>query len=75
MLAEISQWIPFNTWLSLASIVVGVVVISPLLLSKSFRKRAEGIGSGDLEGIGLIVLVVAIVCIGLYNYLSSSAGA
>lgn len=75
MLADIWQWIPFHTWLSLASLVVGSAVIAPLLLSRAFRQRVKGTGPDDVEGLGLALLVVAVVGIGLYNYFGASAGA
>jgi hypothetical protein len=66
-LHAISSWWQFNFWTGLACLVAGVAVISPLLLSKSFRKRFGRIDF-DLEVLGLVVLVVAVILIGLYNH-------
>ena len=75
MLAEMWQWMQFDFWRSLACLAVGAVIIFPLLLNKSFRRRVNGFRSDDLEAIGLIVLVLAIVGIGLYNnYFGSGTG-
>ena len=68
MLDELWNWWQFNFWWGLACFAVGALVISPFLLSRSFRKwlaRTEF----DLEGIGLFVILAAIVTIGIYNQL------
>ena len=75
MLSEMWHWIQFDFWRSLACLAVGAVIIFPLLLNKSFRKRVNGFGLDELEAIGFIVLVISIVGIGLYNYFGASTGA
>ena len=70
MLHELLNWWQFNFWLGLASLAAGVAVISPFLLSKRFRKWLTR-GDFDLEGIGLVALVLAVIAIGLYNYFSA----
>lgn len=66
MLQQLWNWWQFNFWWGLACFLVGLAVISPFLVSRSFRKwlaRKEF----DLEGIGLIVIIVSITAIGIYN--------
>jgi hypothetical protein len=70
MLHELSNWWQFNFWLGLASLAAGIVVISPCLLSKRFRKWFSR-GDFDLEGIGLVALVLAVLAIGMYNYFAA----
>ena len=66
MLHELSNWWQWNFWLGLASLAAGIAVISPFLLSKRFRKLFSR-GDFDLEGIGLIALILAVIAVGLYN--------
>ncbi len=66
----VNSW-KFDFWLGLASLVAGLIVISPLLLSSRFRKRALDF---DLEAIGLFALVVLVVSIGCYNYFGAGSG-
>lgn len=61
----LSGW-QFNFWLGLACLAVGVLVISPFLLSKQFRRRFSTVDS-HLESIGLLAIALAIVVIGVYN--------
>ncbi|WP_282273225.1 hypothetical protein [Stenotrophomonas sp. PS02298] len=64
----------FNLWLGLASLCVGLVVISPCLLIPSLRRKILK-ADLDIEAIGLTALVVAIVAIGCYNYFGGAIGA
>lgn len=57
----------FNVWLGLASLGAGLAVVAPCLLVPSWRRRILRSGV-DIEGVGLIALVVVIVAIGCYNY-------
>lgn len=57
----------FNFWLGLASLGAGLAVVAPCLLVPSWRRRILRSGV-DIEGVGLIALVVVIVAIGCYNY-------
>lgn len=54
-------------WLSLASIGAGLVVLAPCLLVPSWRRRILR-SDIDIEGVGLITMVVVIAAIGFYNY-------
>ena len=66
MLQGMFEWWQYNFWLGLAGIVVGLAAISPFLLSKRFRKRLSR-SNLEPEGIGLLLIVLAIIAIGLYN--------
>lgn len=70
MLKEMLDWWWRHFWLGLAATVVGLIAISPLLLSKRFRKWFSR-SDLDLENLGLLLIVVAIVAIGVYNRLSA----
>ena len=74
MLKAIFDWWQFNFWLGTACLAAGIAVVLPFLLSKSFRKWF-GRADIDLETVGLIALVVAVVIIGLYNHFGRSGGA
>jgi len=56
-------------WFDVACLAAGTAVVSPFLLSKSLRKRLAR-SDLDLEKIGLIALIVALVAIGAYNRFS-----
>ena len=71
MLKEILEWWQYNLWLGLAGVVVGLVAIFPFLLSKRFRKWLSR-SSLDLEGLGLTIIVIAILLVGLYNWFIGS---
>jgi uncharacterized membrane protein (DUF4010 family) len=73
MLKTIVRWWQFHFWLGTACLVAGIAVVSPFLPSKAFGKWF-GRSDIDLETLGLVVLVVAVVIIGLYNYLGRSSG-
>jgi len=64
----------FNFWRGLASLCAGLLVISPCLLVPSLRRNILK-ADLDIEAIGLIALVVAIVAIGCYNYFGGTSGA
>ena len=74
MLSQILDTWQFNFWLGLASLCAGLVVISPCLLVPSLRRKIVK-ADLDIEGVGLIALVVAIVAIGCYNYFGGTSGA
>ena len=74
MLKTIFDWWQFNFWFGTACLAAGIAVVLPFLLSKTFRKRFAR-SDIDLEAIGLIALVIAVIIIGLYNYFGRSSGA
>lgn len=71
MLSQLLGTWQFNFWLGLASVLAGLVVISPCLLIPGLRRRILK-ANVDIEGIGLIALVFAIVVIGCYNRFGAS---
>jgi threonine/homoserine/homoserine lactone efflux protein len=74
MLEHLATWWQFNFWLSLASLAVGIAVVSPFLLSRGLRKKFMR-SDLDLESIGLLTIVVVIIAIGCYNYFGAGSGA
>jgi hypothetical protein len=70
MIHEIWKWIEFNFWFTSICFAVGLLVTLPLLLAKSSRRRFLRSGY-EIETIGAVVLIVAIVLIGLYNRLGA----
>jgi len=75
MFKAIFDWWQFNFWLGTACLAAGVaVVLLPFLLNKSFRKWFDR-SDIDLEVVGLIALVIALIVIGLYNHFGRSSGA
>ncbi|WP_334178941.1 hypothetical protein [Pseudoxanthomonas sp.] len=66
-LVEFWQW---QFWLGLISLGAGLAVIAPCLLVPSWRRRILK-ADLDIEGVGLITLVVAIIAAGCYNYIGS----
>lgn len=67
MMDAILDWWQLNFWVGTACFVAGIAVVSPFLLSKSFRKWFSR-SDIDIEAIGLAAFVVVVVAIGLYNY-------
>ena len=75
MFNAILEWWQFNFWFGTACLAAGLAaILLPFLLSKSFRKWLAR-SDVDLEGVGLVVLAVAVVIIGLYNYFGRNSGA
>lgn len=74
MLSQLLDSWQFNFWRGLASLCAGLLVISPCLLVPSLRRNILK-ADLDIEAIGLIALVVAIVAIGCYNYFGGTSGA
>ncbi len=74
MLSQLLDSWQFNFWRGLASLCAGLLVISPCLLVPSLRRKILK-ADLDIEAIGLIALVVAIVTIGCYNYFGGTSGA
>jgi hypothetical protein len=70
MIHEIWKWIEFNFWFGFVALAVGLLATLPLLLTKTNRKRFLRSGY-EIEVIGAVVLIVAIVLIGLYNHLGA----
>jgi hypothetical protein len=56
-------------WFDVACLAAGTAVVSPFLLSKSLRKRLAR-SDLDVEKIGLIMLILALVVIGACNRFS-----
>lgn len=74
MLSQLLDSWQFNFWRGFASLCAGLVVISPCLLIPSLRRKILK-ADLDIEAIGLIALVVAIVSIGCYNHFGGTSGA
>lgn len=74
MINQIFDVWQFNLWLGLASLFAGLVAVSPCLLVPSLRRKILR-ADLDIESIGSVVLVAAIVAIGCYNYFSRTNGA
>jgi len=74
MLSQLLDSWQFSFWRGLASLCAGLLVISPCLLVPSLRRKILK-ADLDIEAIGLIALVVAIVAIGCYNYFGGPSGA
>lgn len=70
MFQEMLEWWRYDFWLGLAGFAVGLAAISPFLLSKRFRRWLCR-SSLEPEGLGLCLIVLAIIAIGLYNRLSA----
>ena len=70
MIHEIWKWIEFNFWLGLICFAVGLLATLPLVLIKSRRERFLRSGY-DIDTIGAIALIVAVISIGLYNHLGT----
>lgn len=74
MLSQLLDTWQFNFWRGLASLCAGLVVISPCLLVPGLRRKILK-ADLDIEGVGLIALVFAIVAIGCYNHFGGTSGA
>jgi len=74
MLGQLLGSWQFNFWRGLVSLCAGLLAISPCLLVPSLRRKILKVAP-DIEAIGLIALVVAIVAIGCYNHFGSASGA
>ena len=73
MLAELWDAWQFNFWLGLASLGAGLAVMAPCLLVPSWRRKILQ-SDLDIEGVGLIALIVVVVAVGCYNYFGASNG-
>lgn len=73
MFSALSEHWQFNFWLGLASLVAGLVVVSPCLLVPSWRRRILK-ADLDIEGVGVMALVVAVVAVACYNRFSGGTG-
>jgi hypothetical protein len=71
MIHAVWEWMPFNFWFGLLCLVAGLIVVVPLLLSKSFRARFL-LANRDLEVIGVVTLAIVLLVVGLYNHLGAS---
>ena len=70
MFQGIFEWWQYNFWLGIAGLAVGLAAISPFLLSKRVRTWLSR-SSVEPEGLGLLLIVLAIIAIGFYNRLSA----
>jgi hypothetical protein len=66
MLNAITDFSRPGLWFDVACLAAGIAVVSPVLLSRSLRKRLAR-SDLDLEKIGLIALIIGLVAIGAYN--------
>lgn len=73
MLSELFEWWQRHLLLGLLCVGVGVLVLAPLLLVPSWRKRLLR-ADIDVGGVGLLALFVLVVAIGCYNYFVGGAG-
>jgi hypothetical protein len=64
------RWFEQHLVISTVTTVAGLLVVVPLLISKRTRRWAQRTLDGDIEAIGTLVLVLAIIAIALYNGLS-----
>ncbi len=73
MLSQLWESWQFNFWLGMASLIAGLVVVSPCLLVPSWRRKLFQ-ADLDIEGIGLIALALVLVAVGCYNYFGAGSG-
>ena len=73
MLSELWGHWQFNFWLGLASLAAGLVAFSPCLLVPCWRRKILN-ADLDIEGVGVIALVVALVAVGFYNRFGGANG-
>ena len=73
MIDRLWNWMVLDFWRTVASFAAGVLIIATISLIPSFRKRLEKTDV-DIEGIGMIALITAIVAVGCYNYFGSGSG-
>lgn len=74
MLGQLWDSWQLNFWLGLASLGAGLVVVMLFLLIPAWRRKFLRSGM-DIEGVGLVALMVVIVAIGCYNYFGGGTGA
>jgi hypothetical protein len=67
MLHAFWDWTKFGLGFGLVCLVAGLVVTLPLLLVKPLQKSFSS-SKYDVETIGVVALVVALLVIGLYNH-------
>jgi hypothetical protein len=71
MLQEMLEWWQYNFWLRLAGLVIGTTVTSPLLSKRSRKWFSRS--NLELEGPGVLLIVLAITAVGFYKRLSAGA--
>jgi hypothetical protein len=64
------NWFEQHLVISTVTTVAGLLVVVPLLISKRTHRWAQRMLDSDIEAIGAVVLVLAIIAIALYNRLS-----
>jgi|GEM_PF-669365 len=74
MLGELLEWWQRNFLFGLFCIGLGVLVMAPLLLVPSWRRWLLRFDV-DIEGIGLVALLVLLLAVGCYNYFRRGNGA
>ncbi|MFC0682923.1 hypothetical protein ACFFGH_34275 [Lysobacter korlensis] len=75
MISDFIGWIQFRTWLELACFAAGLAVLLPLTVSGRLRRRLARLDSDDVQAVGLVVLVLAVIGVGLYNRFGAGFGA
>jgi hypothetical protein len=71
MLHAFWDWTKFGLGFGFACLVAGLIVTLPLLLFKPLRKRFSR-SKYDVETIGAVALVGALLVIGLYNHFGAN---
>ncbi|SHL71947.1 hypothetical protein [Rhodanobacter sp. OK091] len=71
MLHAFWDWTKFGLGFGLACLVAGLIVTLPLLLFKPLRKRFSR-SNYDVETIGAVALLGALLVIGLYNHFGAN---
>jgi len=71
MIHAVWEWMQFNFWFGLLCLVAGLIVVVPLMLSRSFRGRFLR-SNWDLEAIGVVTLAIVLLIVGIYNHLGAS---
>ena len=72
MIHTVWEWMQFNFCFGLLCLAAGLIIMVPLLLSKSFRARFLR-SNWDLEVIGIVTLAIVLLLVGLYNHLGASS--
>jgi len=67
MISALVSWYQHDFILGAIATVAGLLVISPMLISKRTRQWVRRALDADIEFIGLVVLMLAIVLFAIYN--------
>ncbi|MBB5358060.1 hypothetical protein HDE76_001266 [Rhodanobacter sp. ANJX3] len=71
MIHTVWDWMRFNFWFGLLCLTAGLIIMVPLLLSKSFRARFLR-SNWDLGVIGVVILAIVLLAVGIYNHLGAN---